>query len=248
MNEPMRARAMALRLHGLLAHWPEVAGQPWLATLLDHEEQERTRRSLQRRLDAARIGRFKPLCDFDWSWPERCDRGAIEALMSLDFLEDAGNIVLLGQNGTGKTTLAQNIAHQAISAGHTVLFSTAGQLLGDLCAIDSDAILRRRLRHYARPDLLVIDEVGYLSYSNRHADLMFELVSRRHLTRSTIITTNRPFAEWREVFPNAACVVSLIDRLVHNAEVIAIEGKSYRLKEAQERAEQRARKRRTQKT
>jgi DNA replication protein DnaC len=248
MNDPLRARALALRLYGLLAHWAEVANQPWLPILLDYEEQERARRSLQRRLDAARIGRFKPLCDFDWSWPDRCDRAAIEALMSLDFLEDAGNVVLLGQNGTGKTTLAQNIAHQAILAGHTVLFTTAGQLLGDLSAIDSDAILRRRLRHYSWPDLLVIDEVGYLSYSNRHADLMFELVSRRHLTRSTIITTNRPFAEWREVFPNAACVVSLIDRLVHNAEVIAIEGKSYRLKEAQQRAEQRARKRRTQKT
>jgi DNA replication protein DnaC len=244
MSDALRARAQALRLHGLLAHWSEVAAQPWLATLLDHEEQERARRSLERRLNAARIGRFKPLSDFDWAWPDRCDRAAIEALMSLDFLEDAGNVVLLGQNGTGKTTLAQNLAHQALVAGHTVLFTTAGHLLGDLSAIDSDAILRRRLRHYARPDLLVVDEVGYLSYSNRHADLMFELVSRRHLTRSTIITTNRPFAEWREVFPNAACVVSLIDRLVHNAEVIAIEGKSYRLKEAQERAEQRARRRR----
>jgi DNA replication protein DnaC len=90
-----------------------------------------------------------------------------------------------------------------------------------------------------------IDEVGYLSYSNRHADLMFELVSRRYQQRSTLITTNRPFAEWREVFPNAACVVSLIDRLVHNAEIIAIEGDSYRLKEARERSEQRARQRRS---
>ena len=90
----------------------------------------------------------------------------------------------------------------------------------------------------------MIDEVGYLSYSNRHADLMFELVSRRYQNRSTLITTNRPFAEWREVFPNAACVVSLIDRLVHNAEIIAIEGESYRLKEARERTEQRARQRR----
>ena len=244
MSDALRARAQALHLHGLLAHWSEVVAQPWLATLLEHEERERARRSLERRLKAARIGRFKPLCDFDWAWPERCDRSAIEALMSLDFLEDAGNVVLLGQNGTGKTTLAQNLAHQALVAGHTVLFTTAGQLLGDLSAIDSDAILRRRLRHYARPDLLVVDEVGYLSYANRHADLLFELVSRRYLTRSTIITTNRPFAEWREVFPNASCVVSLIDRLVHNAEVIAIEGKSYRLKEAQERAEQRARRRR----
>ncbi len=94
----------------------------------------------------------------------------------------------------------------------------------------------------------MIDEVGYLSYSNRHADLMFELVSRRYQERSTLITTNRPFAEWREVFPNAACVVSLIDRLVHNAEIIAIEGDSYRLKEARERTEQRARQRRSRKT
>ena len=125
-----------------------------------------------------------------------------------------------------------------------MLFTTAGQLLGDLAALDSDSALRRRLRHYAAPDLLVIDEVGYLSYSNRHADLLFELISRRYQHKSTVVTTNRPFAEWGEVFPNAACVVSLIDRLVHHAEVVAIEGESYRLKEANERAEQRAKRRR----
>lgn len=243
----LRARAAALHLHGLLAHWPEVATADWLAPLLDWEEQERHRRSLERRLQTAHIGRFKPLCDFDWSWPKRCDRAAIEALMALDFLREAGNAVLVGPNGVGKSTLAQNIAHQALIAGHTVLFTTAGALLGDLAALDSDTALRRRLRHYARPSLLVIDEVGYLSYSNRHADLMFELVSRRYQAKSTIITTNRPFAEWHQVFPAAACVVSLIDRLVHNAEIIAIEADSYRLKEAQERSEFRARRRRASK-
>ena len=164
--------------------------------------------------------------------------------MALDFLKEAGNAVLVGPNGVGKSTLAQNIAHQALIAGHTVLFTTAGALLGDLAALDSDTALRRRLRHYARPSLLVIDEVGYLSYSNRHADLMFELVSRRYQAKSTIITTNRPFAEWHQVFPAAACVVSLIDRLVHNAEIIAIEADSYRLKEAQERSALRASRRR----
>jgi DNA replication protein DnaC len=250
MSDPdaLHARAEALHLPGLLAHWPEAAGADWVTKLIDWEEQERRRRSLERRLKDAHIGRFKPLCDFDWAWPKRCDRAAIEALMALDFLHDAANVVLVGPNGVGKSMVAQNLAYQALIAGHTVLFASAGQLLGDLCALDSDSALRRRLRHYARPQLLVIDEVGYLSYSNRHADLLFELVSRRYQTHSTVITTNRPFAEWHEVFPNAACVVSLIDRLIHNAEIIAIDGESYRLKEARERTEQRARQRRGAKT
>jgi DNA replication protein DnaC len=161
--------------------------------------------------------------------------------MTLDFLKDASNVVLQGPNGVGKTTLARNLAHQALLQGHTVRFTTAGALLGDLAALDSDSLLRRRLRYYAAPQLLVIDEVGYLSYSHRHADLLFELVSRRYEQKSTLITTNRPFAEWGEVFPGAACVVSLIDRLLHHAEIIAIESDSYRLKEAQERAAQRRR-------
>ena len=112
-------------------------------------------------------------------------------------------------------------------------------------AIDSDSMLRRRLRRYATPDFLAIDEVGYLSYSNRHADLLFELVSRRYEAKSTLVTTNKPFATWPEMFPNAACVVSMVDRLLHHAEVIAIEGESYRLKEAKERTEQRTRQRRS---
>ena len=91
---------------------------------------------------------------------------------------------------------------------------------------------------------MAIDEVGYLSYSNRHADLLFELITRRYESKSTLVTTNRPFAEWSEVFPNAACVVSLVDRLIHNSEIVSIEGESYRLKEALERSEARAKKRR----
>ena len=241
--EGLRQRAQALHLYGLLAHWSELAECAWVEPLLAWEEAERARRSLERRLGYAHIGRFKPLADFDWDWPAQCDRTAISELMHLDFLNSASNVILVGTSGLGKSTIAQNIAHQAVLHGHTAVFISAGQLLGDLASLDSDSALRRRLRVYAAPTLLVIDEVGYLSYSNRHADLLFELINRRHETRSTLITTNRSFAEWSEVFPNAACTVALIDRLVHHAEIIAIKGESYRRKEAQERVEQRAKKR-----
>ena len=240
----LRQQAAGLRLHGLLAHWAEVMGHPeqarWVAQVLSWEVAERSRRSLERRLRAAHIGRFKPLADFDWAWPRSIDRGAVEELMTLEFLGEASNVVLVGPNGVGKTMCACNLGYQAVLAGHTALFVTAGALLGELAALDSDSALRRKLRQYAAPDLLLIDEVGYLSYSNRHADLLFELVSRRYQHKSTVVTTNRAFAEWGEVFPNAACVVSLIDRLMHRAEVVRIEGDSYRAKEAREREATRA--------
>ena len=245
----LRAQATELRLHGLLAHWDELMGQPEteqrVRQWLGWESLERANRSLERRIREAHLGRFKPLADFDWSWPKECDRTAIEELMGLQFLADASSVVLFGTNGVGKTMIALNIAHQAVLQGHTALFTTAGQMLGELAALDSDSALRRRLQHYGAPDLLLIDEVGYLSYSNRHADMLFELISRRYLHKSTIVTTNRRFADWGEVFPNAACVVSLVDRLMHRAEVVRIEGDSYRQKEAEEHAAQRAAARRT---
>lgn len=243
----LRAQAAGLRLHGLLAHWSEVMADPEaarsVAQWLGWEAAERGRRSLERRVRAAHLGQFKPLADFDWGWPKRIDRMAMEELMTLQFMADATNVVLVGSNGLGKTMCACNLGYQAVLAGHTALFVTAGHLLGDLAALDSDSALRRRLRHYAAPDLLLIDEVGYLSYSNRHADLLFELVSRRYQHKSTVVTTNKSFADWGEVFPNAACVVSLVDRLMHRAEVVRIEGESYRAKEAQERMAARARQR-----
>jgi DNA replication protein DnaC len=240
----LQARAKELRLAGLLAHWDTLVCDParlaWVTELLGWEETERDQRSLERRLRASHIGKFKPLADYEWDWPRRCDRQAIPELMTLSFMADASNVMLVGPNGVGKSMLACNLGHQALIQGHTVLFITAGQLLGELAALDSDSALRRRLKHYAAPDLLLIDEVGYLSYSNRHADLLFELISRRYEHKSTVITTNRAFKEWHEVFPNAACVVSLIDRLVHRCEIVAIEGESYRLKEAKARSEKKA--------
>lgn len=240
----LQARAKALRLPGLLAHWDSLAATPaqlaWIAQWLGCEEQARSQHSLERRTRYAHLPRFKSLADFDWLWPAHCDRLAVEELMGLSFMAEASNVVLVGHNGLGKTMLACNLAHQALLQGHTVLFTSAADMLGQLAALDSDSALRRRLKHYARADLLVIDEVGYLSYSSRYADLLFDLISRRYQARSTIITTNRAFKEWHEVFPNAACVVSLIDRLVHRCEIVMLQGESYRLKEALARSEQKS--------
>lgn len=238
--DALQLRAKTLGLYGLLANWEQLIepAPSWVVNLIEWEEAERHQRGLARRLRNARIGRFKPLADFDWAWPTQIDKSAISALMTLSFLQEAAgtNIVLLGPNGTGKTTIAKNIVHQAVLHGRSAMVTTAAEMLNDLAAIDSDSTLKRRLKYFAHPDVLVIDELGYLSYGNRHADLLFEIVNRRYEQRSTIITTNRPFSEWGEVFPNAACVVSLVDRLIHHAEIITIEGDSFRMKEAKARA------------
>jgi DNA replication protein DnaC len=229
-------RAKELKLFGTIAHWDEIRETNWIENLINWEETERTNRSLERRLNSARIGRFKQLAHFDWNWPTKCDRDAIEELMQLDFIKETTNIILCGPNGVGKSTIARNIAYQSVIRGFTVLFTTAGQMLNDLASQDGDNALRRRIKYYVHPELLCIDEVGYLSYSNRHADLLFEIISRRYQVKPTIVTTNKPFTEWNELFPNASCVVSLIDRLVHNSEIISIEADSFRLKEAKEQS------------
>lgn len=242
-DDERRAALRRLGLFGLLARWEEVRHLEWLPSVIEYEQSERQRRSLQRRLHFARLGSFKPLCDFDWHWPKKIDRAAVEELTSLEFLSEPANVVLIGPNSTGKTTIAKNLAHLALLGGYTARFTTASAMLNDLAAQDSAAALNRRLRHYCRPALLVCDELGYLSYDARYADLLFEVVTRRYQHRSTIITTNKPFAEWNQVFPNAASVVTIIDRLVHKAEILTIDGDSYCLKEAKERAAQKARSR-----
>lgn len=234
ITDMLLQRAKALKLIGLIAHWEDVRHDDWVTRLLEWEEAERSQCSLASRLKVSRIGRFKPLAEFDWNWPKKCDRHAIEELMNLSFMKDAMNIILCGPNGLGKSMIAKSIAYQAVLHGHTALFVTAGQMLGDLTSQDGDLALKRKLKFYTNVKLLVIDEVGYLSYANRYADLLFEIISRRYHQKSTIVTTNKPFVEWRDIFPNATCVVSLIDRLVHRSEIINIEGDSYRLKEAME--------------
>jgi len=236
-TQALLERARVLGLYGLIDRWDEFAGEAWIPKLLGIEEDVRTRRSLQRRIQQARLGTFKTLVDFDWAWPKSIDREAVEEVLSLKFVDEGANVIFLGPNGVGKTMLLRNVAYQAVVRGHQVCFTTASDMLSDLAAQDSSTALARRLRRYTHPKLLCVDEVGYLSYDNRYADLFFEVVSRRYDgPRSILLTTNKPFGEWGQVFPHAACVVTLVDRLIHRAEVVPIEGESYRLKEAKDRA------------
>lgn len=240
----LASRLSSLGMHYTAEHLDDIVARATkrrmgavqlLEYVCELEEQERARRSLERRHARSKLSRFKTMADFDWAWPKKIDRDAIERAMSLEFLEQGRNVVLVAAQGLGKTMIAKNIAHQAILAGHGVLFVTAADMLLDLTAQESARGLERRLKHYARFGLLCIDEIGYLSYDDRNADLLFRVISMRYEKKPVVLTTNLAFRDWAGIFPGAACTVALIDRVVHHADVITIEGDSYRLKEAKDR-------------
>jgi DNA replication protein DnaC len=187
-----------------------------------------------------RIRKFKPLADFEWTWPTSIERDVIERALTLDFLAEARNLVLVGANGLGKTMIAQNICHAAVLAGHSALFRTASALLEDLHRQTPQGRLRK-LRAYANVSLLCVDEVGYLSFDDKSADLLYEVINRRYEKKSIILTTNKPFKQWSEVFTNAACIATMLDRLLHHAEVTVIEGSSYRVRESEQESTARRR-------
>jgi DNA replication protein DnaC len=242
MTTDLRTRLRALGFHAVADALDDLiergTKKRWslielIENIVELEDRERARKGLDRRMTQSRIGRFKPLADYDWAWPTSIPRERVESAARLDFLPAARNVVFVAPQGLGKTMIAQNIAHQAVLDGHSVIFTSAAQLLLDLAAQDSARALERRLRHYAKVTLLVLDEVGYLAFDNRSADLLFQVVSRRYERKSLVLTTNLAFKDWPTVFPNATCATALIDRIIHHADVISIAGKSYRLREAE---------------
>jgi DNA replication protein DnaC len=236
-------RSLPAQLDDFLARAAKDRWSPHqiLEQMVQEELAERARRSLERRLRLSGIKRFKPMADFEWTWPTRIERDIIERALTLDFLPEARNLVLVGRNGLGKTMIAQNICHAAVLAGHSVLFRSAAALLEELHRQSPEG-RRQKLRTYANVGLLCVDEVGYLSFDDKAADLLYEVVNRRYERKSVILTTNRPFKEWNEVFPNATCIVTLLDRLLHHADVTVIEGDSYRKRESEQETAARRRK------
>jgi DNA replication protein DnaC len=205
-----------------------------LERLVRAELEARLQHRIERRLRDACLGRFKPMADWEWEWPKVIHRPTVDRVLTLDFLAQRENVIVVAPHGLGKTMIAKNLVHQAILAGHSARFLTAADLILDLTRQETARALQHRLRGYLRPSLLAIDEVGYLAYDAHAADLLFQVVSRRYEQKSIVITTNLPFKHWDTVFPNAACAVALIDRLTHHAEIISIEGESYRKREAEQ--------------
>jgi DNA replication protein DnaC len=210
-----------------------------LAQLAHDEAEELFRRRLKRRLRVSGIKTFKPMEDFDWEWPSKIERDVVECALNMGFLHEARNLVLMGPNGLGKTMIAQNICHNAMLAGCSVLFRTATTIVEEFRRQSPDG-RRRKLRAYANVGLLCIDEVGYLAGDAEAADLLCEVISRRYERKSVLVTTNRPFEEWDTVFPKATCVPTLLDRLLHHADTIVIEGRSFRARESEQESAARA--------
>ncbi len=198
-----------------------------------HESNEKTLRGLENRMRQAQIGRVKPMADFDWNWPEKINRDLVDDLFKLDFVKEPRNIVLVGTQGVGKTMIAKNLAVSAVEKGYSTLFVSASRVISDIGGQESSAARERRFKHYVKPAVLVIDELGYLSYDNSAADILFQIVNRRYEVKPIILTTNMPFREWSNVFPNAASASALVDRLTHHSHVVHIKGDSYRKREAQ---------------
>jgi len=204
-----------------------------LERLLTGELEAKKARRVVNRLKKARIPVLKTLDQFDFTWPKSINADLVRYLFKLKFLEDAVNVVLIGGVGMGKTHLASALAYEACQCGKSVLFTTTVNMLQVLEAAHIDGSLKRELRRYTAPDLLVLDELGYLPVDRRGANLLFQVIGSRYERASTMITTNRVYNEWAPCFNGDPTVTAaVLDRVCHHVETIIVKGKSYRSKDA----------------
>ena len=209
-----------------------ITYEEFLSGILDEEILSRKERRIKQRLKASTLKVEKTIENLDFNFPAKINKQLVKSLFDLSFIKEKTNIILLGPSGVGKTFIASALTYQACITDYKCRFTTAVNLINELNASISDNSLLRRMNYLIGLDLLVIDELGYLPVDKQGTDLLFQIISNRYETGSVIITTNKPFKQWNEIFNGDVSLASaVIDRLVHHCEVIKIEGKSYRVKE-----------------
>jgi DNA replication protein DnaC len=237
----LREQLTALKLVCVLEHYAalatEAAQKQWthvdyLARLLDGEALRRQELTVQRRLRAARFPALKTLEQFDWNWPKKINRAQVQNLFRLAFLPEHGNVIFMGGVGLGKTHLGIALGHAACLAGHSVLFTTAVDIINTLASAQAAYRLKAELKRLLAPRILIIDEVGYLPIDKVGADLLFQVISQRYEKGSIVLTTNQTYKQWPKIFNHDSTLTSaVLDRLLHHAETLVIEGRSYRMKD-----------------
>jgi DNA replication protein DnaC len=230
-----------LKLPAIKAHYNQLAQaaaqQSWshveyLSRLIDAQYQEHLQHTVQRRLQAARFPVLKTLEQFQWDWPKKINRLQVQNLFRLEFLAQKANAIFLGTVGLGKSHLATALGYAACLECHTVLFANAIDAINHLSAAQKKSALKAELKKYLRPELLILDEIGYLPIDQHGADLLFQIISQRYERGSIVLTTNKPFKQWASIFNNDSVVASaVLDRLLHHAETVIIEGSSFRMKD-----------------
>ena len=207
----------------------------YLSELINQEANLRNDKLIQRRIKSAKFPVIKTLDQFNWSWPKKINQTQIKNLFRLKFIQDKSNVVFIGSVVVGKSHIASALGYQACLQGHTVLFTSAIDIINNLTAAQHAGRLKQELKKYLRPQIILVDELGYLPINKNGADLLFQVISGRYEKGSIIITTNRAFKDWAQIFNNDSTLTSaLLDRLLHHTEAVVIEGKSYRMKEVQE--------------
>jgi len=204
----------------------------YLAALTDGEAGRRQDRSIKRRIQMARFPVIKTLDQFNFTWPKKINRLQVQNLFRLSFVNTCSNVIFLAGVGLGKTHLSSAIGYQACLKGYSVLFATAIDVINTLSAAQARGMLKQELKKYTKPAILILDELGYLPIDKTGADLLFQVISLRYERGSLIITSNRAFKHWPEIFNNDSTLTSaILDRLLHHAETVLIEGPSYRMKD-----------------
>ena len=215
----------------------EAAGKQWtpleyLSRLIEGESQQRRDRCITRRIAAARFPTIKTLEGFDWSWPKKINRPQVQNLFRLAFIKEHASVIFVGGVGLGKSHLALALGHALCLKGHSVLFTTAIEAINTLTAAQAQYRLKNELKKFLSPTVLIMDELGYLPIDKAGADLLFQIISGRYEKGSTIITTNQAYKHWPKVFNNDSTITAaVLDRLLHHAQTVVIEGKSYRTKD-----------------